>query len=75
MNRTAVPTQNQTRVDGPLPALIYTCNFQSTDGRLVVLCCNLFSLSPADLGGQVDYVFDRGSLVAISPSDRLRYKS
>jgi len=45
---------------------------QTTDGRLKIFNCNLFSVDPL-ICGTFDGIWDRGSLVAISPDDRKRY--
>lgn len=43
---------------------------QSKDGRLQMFCGDFFKMKPDMIGGTVDYVWDRGSLVAISPDKR-----
>ncbi|TRY67109.1 hypothetical protein TCAL_07645 [Tigriopus californicus] len=47
--------------------------FKSKDGRLQMFCGDFFKMDPDLIGGTVDYVWDRGSLVAISPSKREQY--
>lgn len=44
-------------------------HFVAKDGKLTIICGDFFKLKPQDLGGQVDCIWDRGSLVAI-PVDR-----
>ena len=45
---------------------------QTKDGRLCIYACDYFSLTPA-LVGEVDAVYDRGSLGAINVTDRPAY--
>lgn len=47
--------------------------FKSKDGRLQMFCGDFFKMKPDMIGGTVDYVWDRGSLVAISPDKREKY--
>lgn len=44
---------------------------QTTDGRLKIFNCDLFAMDPL-ICGTFDGIWDRGSLVAISPDDRKR---
>lgn len=46
--------------------------FKTKDGRLCIYACDYFSLTPA-LVGEVDAVYDRGSLGAINVTDRPAY--
>jgi len=46
--------------------------FQTKDGRLIMYACDYFNLTP-ELVGEVDAVYDRGSLEAINVCDRVAY--
>lgn len=46
--------------------------YQTLDKRLRIYCADFFKLS-SDIIGQVDCVWDRGSLVAINKEDREKY--
>jgi len=46
--------------------------FKTKDGRLCIFACDYFSLTP-EMVGQVDAVYDRGALGAISVQDRQGY--
>ncbi|XP_048407734.1 probable thiopurine S-methyltransferase [Stegostoma tigrinum] len=46
--------------------------FQSTDGKLFLYNCNMFDFTSA-IAGKFDGIWDRGSLVAMNPSDRQDY--
>ncbi|XP_001376245.1 thiopurine S-methyltransferase isoform X1 [Monodelphis domestica] len=46
--------------------------FKSSSGNITLYCCNIFDLPRADVG-KFDRIWDRGSLVAINPSNRERY--
>ncbi|ADB42454.1 thiopurine S-methyltransferase [Spirosoma linguale] len=41
-------------------------------GNITIFCCDLFSLTPDDLG-PIDVVYDRASLVALPDAMRMRY--
>ncbi|GAB3509883.1 thiopurine S-methyltransferase [Spirosoma knui] len=41
-------------------------------GNITILCCDLFALTPEDIG-HIDIVYDRASLVALPYPMRLRY--
>jgi len=45
---------------------------QTRDGRLKIFNCDLFAVDPL-ICGTFDGIWDRGSLVAISPDDRKKY--
>eukprot|EP00057_Strongylocentrotus_purpuratus_P008164 XP_011662638.1 PREDICTED: probable thiopurine S-methyltransferase [Strongylocentrotus purpuratus] len=46
--------------------------YQNEDGRIKIYRCNLFELNRTILGG-FDAIYDRGSIVAIGPCDRIKY--
>ncbi|XP_048464838.1 probable thiopurine S-methyltransferase [Rhincodon typus] len=46
--------------------------FQSTDGKLFLFNCNMFDFTSV-IAGKFDGIWDRGSLVAVNPSDRQHY--
>jgi len=46
--------------------------FQSADGKIKLYCGNFFEFN-SKVEGDFDAVYDRGSLVAILPEDRIRY--
>ncbi|XP_039593296.1 probable thiopurine S-methyltransferase [Polypterus senegalus] len=46
--------------------------FKSTDGKIFLYNCNLYDFT-SSVAGRFDGIWDRGSLVAINPSDRQRY--
>eukprot|EP00057_Strongylocentrotus_purpuratus_P034528 XP_795584.2 PREDICTED: probable thiopurine S-methyltransferase [Strongylocentrotus purpuratus] len=46
--------------------------YQNEDGRIKIYRCNLFELNRTILG-DFDAIYDRGSLVAIGPCDRIKY--
>ena len=46
--------------------------FTSPDGRIRILACDLFKVTPEAIG-PVDCIFDRGSYVAIEKEDRKKY--
>ena len=46
--------------------------FKTKDGRLTIFACDLFSVTK-ELVGEVDAVFDRGSLGAVNVQDRVPY--
>ena len=47
-------------------------NSETKDGTLKIIGGNYFKLTPDLLGGKVDCVWDRGSLVAIDTEDRIK---
>eukprot|EP00794_Sanderia_malayensis_P011727 gene11727-12948_t len=47
--------------------------FSSLDGKIKIFVCNFFDFRSTVAGGQMDAAFDRGSLVAINPTDRAKY--
>jgi hypothetical protein len=47
--------------------------FQSSEGRLRLICGDHYALTKEYLKGGADVVFDRGALVAIDPKDRPKY--
>ncbi|KAH0617894.1 hypothetical protein JD844_016613 [Phrynosoma platyrhinos] len=46
--------------------------FKSTSGNISLYCCSIYDLT-STVTGKFDGVWDRGSLVAVNPSDRERY--
>nr|XP_054750606.1 probable thiopurine S-methyltransferase [Lytechinus pictus] len=46
--------------------------YQNEDGRIKIYCCNLFELNSTIIG-KFHAIWDRGSLVAIGPCDRVKY--
>ncbi|XP_043921204.1 thiopurine S-methyltransferase isoform X2 [Protopterus annectens] len=46
--------------------------FKSSDGKISIYCCSIYDVSSSFIG-KFDGIWDRGSLVAISPCDRQRY--
>ncbi|UFH55941.1 thiopurine S-methyltransferase [Spirosoma sp. KNUC1025] len=42
-------------------------------GNLTLICCDIFSLKPADLG-LIDIVYDRGALAEFPPILRMKYR-
>ena len=48
--------------------------FQSEDGRIILYVCDFFDIT-REMMGDLDCIFDRGSLVAIYPKDREAYVS
>ena len=47
-------------------------SYETKDGTLKIIGGDYFQLKPDLLGGKVDCVWDRGSLVAIDKEDRIR---
>ena len=47
--------------------------YRTPDKRLIIYCCNFFHLGPTVIGGKVDCIFDRGSLVYREKRERKRY--
>eukprot|EP00095_Tigriopus_kingsejongensis_P003121 maker-scaffold366_size194251-snap-gene-0.21 protein:Tk03121 transcript:maker-scaffold366_size194251-snap-gene-0.21-mRNA-1 annotation:"thiopurine s-methyltransferase-like" len=47
--------------------------FKSKNKRIQMYCGDFFKLTPQILGGTIDYVWDRGSMVAIPPPKRQDY--
>ena len=47
-------------------------SYETKDGTLKIIGGNYFKLTPDLLGGKVDCVWDRGSLVAIDMEDRIK---
>ena len=47
-------------------------SYGTKDGTLKIIGGNYFKLTPDLLGGKVDCVWDRGSLVAIDMEDRIK---
>jgi thiopurine S-methyltransferase len=45
---------------------------KTKDGRLEIFICDMMELNPAKFG-KFDLIWDRGSLVAINPKDRVKY--
>jgi len=65
-------TENQLEFDRTeIPEIKGSC-YSSKDNKLKIFACDLFLLSPG-LVGTVDAVWDRGSLVALSPKSRTKY--
>ncbi|XP_078249625.1 thiopurine S-methyltransferase isoform X3 [Pogona vitticeps] len=46
--------------------------FKSTSGNISLYCCSIYDLT-STVTGKVDGIWDRGSLVAVNPSQRERY--
>ncbi|NP_001279036.1 thiopurine S-methyltransferase isoform X2 [Callorhinchus milii] len=57
---------------GPVPEVPGAEVFKSDDGEISLFKCSLFDFT-SSIAGQFDGIWDRGSLVAINPSDRQRY--
>ncbi|XP_060705993.1 probable thiopurine S-methyltransferase [Hemiscyllium ocellatum] len=64
--------QNVSYTQESVPGIAGAEVFQSADGKLFLFNCNMFDFSSA-IAGKFDGIWDRGSLVAINPSDRQRY--
>merc|ERR1719427_455302 len=56
----------------PLENGINGWRYKSKDGRMTILACDFFQLTPNMLG-PIDAVYDRGALEAINPTDRINY--
>jgi len=56
----------------PLENGINGWRYKSKDGRMTILACDFFQLTPNMLG-PIDAVYDRGALEAINPTDRVNY--
>jgi thiopurine S-methyltransferase len=56
-----------------IESLLYSIlSLQSMDESITLYACNIFALTP-EMVGPIDYVFDRGSIVAIQAEDRVKY--
>uniref|UniRef100_UPI00398EC681 probable thiopurine S-methyltransferase isoform X2 n=1 Tax=Pristiophorus japonicus TaxID=55135 RepID=UPI00398EC681 len=64
--------QNLSYTQEPVPGIPGAEVFKSSDGQLSLFNCDMFEFSSL-IAGKFDGIWDRGSLVAINPSDRQRY--
>ncbi|XP_041104438.1 probable thiopurine S-methyltransferase isoform X2 [Polyodon spathula] len=64
--------QNLPYTEEPVPAIAGAKAFKSSDGKISLYKCNLYDFC-SSIAGKFDGIWDRGSLVAINPSDRQRY--
>lgn len=64
--------QNLPYTEEPVPAIPGAKAFKSSDGKISLYNCNLYDFC-SSVAGKFDGIWDRGSLVAINPSDRQRY--
>ncbi|XP_038652909.1 probable thiopurine S-methyltransferase isoform X1 [Scyliorhinus canicula] len=64
--------QNLSYTQGCVPGIPGAEVFTSSDGCISLFNCNMFDFSSA-IAGKFDGIWDRGSLVAINPSDKKRY--
>lgn len=59
--------------DNALPHRREGDRFVSDDGRIILVCADMFAGTRELLGGSFDAVYDRAALVAIEPSMRTQY--
>ncbi|XP_078098039.1 putative thiopurine S-methyltransferase [Mustelus asterias] len=64
--------QNLSYTQESVPGIPGAEVFKSSDGWISLFNCNMFDFSSA-IAGRFDGIWDRGSLVAINPSDRKHY--
>ncbi|XP_067913212.1 probable thiopurine S-methyltransferase isoform X1 [Heterodontus francisci] len=64
--------QNLSYTQESVPGMPGAEVFKSSDGQLSLFNCDMFDFSSL-IAGKFDGMWDRGSLVAINPSDRQRY--
>lgn len=63
---------NMTYSESAVPAIPGAKVYKSTEGNISLYQCDLFSFS-SSVEGQFGGIWDRGSMVAINPRDRLKY--
>ncbi|XP_005403450.1 PREDICTED: thiopurine S-methyltransferase [Chinchilla lanigera] len=64
--------QNLSYSEEPITEIPGAKVFKSSSGNISLYCCNIFDLPRANIG-KFDRIWDRGALVAVNPSDRVRY--
>ncbi|XP_042317925.1 thiopurine S-methyltransferase isoform X2 [Sceloporus undulatus] len=64
--------QNLSFTEETIPEIPGAKLFKSTSGNISLYCCSIYDLT-STVTGKFDGVWDRGSLVAVNPSERKRY--